>query len=307
MGINKDLTTTLSGVKLDNPVIPASGTFGFGYEFTDFYDINILGSISFKGTTKEPRYGNPLPRIADCKSGLINAIGLQNPGVDKVISEELPKLRSCFKKPLIANISGFAIDEYVHCCELMDKEEQVEIIEVNISCPNVHNGGMTFGTNPEAAAEVTRAVKAVTTKPVYVKLTPNVTNIVEIAKAVEAAGADGIVLINTLLGMRINLKNRKPVIANKMGGFSGPAIFPVALRMVYQVYEAVKIPIIGVGGIESAEDVIEMMLAGASAIEVGAANLKNPYACKEIIDNLPAAMEKYGIDSLKDIIGVAHQ
>lgn len=306
MGINKDLTTELSGVKLDNPVIPASGTFGFGYEFTDFYDINILGSISFKGTTKDPRYGNPLPRIADCKSGLINAIGLQNPGVDKVIAEELPKLRSCFKKPLIANISGFSVDEYVHCCKLMDKEEQVEIIEVNISCPNVHNGGMTFGTNPEAAKEVTQAVKAVTTKPVYVKLTPNVTNIVEIAKAVEEGGADGIVLINTLLGMRINLKNKKPIIANKMGGFSGPAIFPVALRMVYQVYEAVKIPIIGVGGIESAEDVIEMMLAGASAVEVGAANLKNPYACKEIIDNLPAVMEKYGIDSLKDIIGKAH-
>lgn len=306
MGINKDLTTELSGVKLDNPVIPASGTFGFGYEFTDFYDINILGSISFKGTTKDPRYGNPLPRIADCKSGLINAIGLQNPGVDKVISEELPKLRSCFKKPLIANISGFSVDEYVHCCKLMDKEEQVEIIEVNISCPNVHNGGMTFGTNPEAAKEVTKAVKAVTTKPVYVKLTPNVTNIVEIAKAVEEGGADGIVLINTLLGMRINLKNKKPIIANKMGGFSGPAIFPVALRMVYQVYDAVKIPIIGVGGIESAEDVVEMMLAGASAVEVGAANLKNPYACKEIIDNLPLVMEKYGIDSLKDIIGKAH-
>lgn len=307
MGINKDLTTELSGIKLDNPVIPASGTFGFGYEFTDFYDINILGSISFKGTTKDARYGNLLPRIADCKSGLINAIGLQNPGVDKVISEELPKLRKCFKKPLIANISGFSVEEYVHCCKLMDKEEQVEIIEVNISCPNVHNGGMTFGTNPEAAKEVTKAVKAVTTKPVYVKLTPNVTNIVEIAKAVEEGGADGIVLINTLLGMRINLKNKKPVIANKMGGFSGPAIFPVALRMVYQVYDAVKIPIIGVGGIESAEDVIEMMLAGASAVEVGAANLKNPYACKEIIDNLPLAMEKYGIDSLKDIIGLAHK
>lgn len=306
MGINKDLTTELSGVKLDNPVIPASGTFGFGYEFTDFYDINILGSISFKGTTKETRYGNPLPRIADCKSGLINAIGLQNPGVDKVIAEELPKLRKCFKKPLIANISGFSVEEYVHCCKLMDKEDQVEIIEVNISCPNVHNGGMTFGTNPEAAKEVTKAVKAVTTKPVYVKLTPNVTNIVEIAKAVEEGGADGIVLINTLLGMRINLKNKKPVIANKMGGFSGPAIFPVALRMVYQVYEAVKIPIIGVGGIESAEDVIEMMLAGATAVEVGAANLKNPYACKEIIENLPSVMEKYGIDSLKDIIGKAH-
>lgn len=306
MGGIKDLSTELSGVKLDNPVIPASGTFGFGYEFTDFYDINILGSISFKGTTKDVRYGNPLPRIAECKSGLINAIGLQNPGIDKVISEELPKLRQCFKKPLIANISGFSIDEYKHCCELIDKEDQVEIIELNISCPNVHNGGMAFGTSPEAAKEVTQAVKSVTTKPVYVKLTPNVTNIVEIAKAVEEGGADGIVLINTLLGMRINLKNKKPIIANKMGGFSGPAIFPVALRMVYQVYEAVKIPIIGVGGIEKAEDVIEMMLAGASAIEVGAANLRNPYACKEIIEDLPKVMEKYGIDSLKDIIGKAH-
>ena len=309
MGIElskKDISTELSGVKLDNPVIPASGTFGFGYEFADFYDINILGSISFKGTTKDSRYGNPLPRIAECKRGLINAIGLQNPGVDKVISEELPKLRACFKKPLIANISGFSVEDYVHCCKKIDKEEQVEIIEVNISCPNVHNGGMTFGTNPEAAKEVTQAVKAVTTKPVYVKLTPNVTNIVEIAKSVEEGGADGIVLINTLLGMRINLKTKKPVIANKMGGFSGPAIFPVALRMVYQVYEAVNIPIIGVGGIESAEDVIEMMLAGASAVEVGAANLKNPYACKEIIENLPAVMEKYGIESLKDIIGKAH-
>lgn len=301
-----DLSVDLSGVKLDNPVIPASGTFGFGYEFTDFYDINILGSISFKGTTKDARFGNPLPRIAECREGLINSIGLQNPGIDKVISEELPKLRACFKKPLIANISGFSIEEYVHSCKLIDKEEQVEIIEVNISCPNVHNGGMAFGTSPEAAKAVTAAVKAVTTKPVYVKLTPNVTNIVEIAKAVEEGGADGIVLINTLLGMRINLKNRKPVIANKMGGFSGPAIFPVALRMVYQVFEAVKIPIIGVGGIESAEDVIEMMLAGASAVQVGAANLKNPYACKEIIQNLPGAMEKYGISSLKEIIGGAH-
>lgn len=306
MGGIKDLSTELSGVKLDNPIIPASGTFGFGYEFSDFYDINILGSISFKGTTKDVRYGNPLPRIAECKSGLINAIGLQNPGIDKVISEELPKLRQCFKKPLIANISGFSINEYKHCCELIDKEDQVEIIELNISCPNVHNGGMAFGTSPEAAKEVTQAVKSVTTKPVYVKLTPNVTNIVEIAKAVEEGGADGIVLINTLLGMRINLKNKKPIIANKMGGFSGPAIFPVALRMVYQVYEAVKIPIIGVGGIEKAEDVIEMMLAGASAIEVGAANLRNPYACKEIIDDLPRVMDKYGIDSLKDIIGKAH-
>jgi dihydroorotate dehydrogenase (NAD+) catalytic subunit len=306
MGGLKDISTELSGVKLDNPVIPASGTFGFGYEFTDFYDINVLGAISFKGTTKEARYGNILPRIAECKSGLINAIGLQNPGIDKVISEELPKLRKCFKKPLIANISGFSIDEYKECCELIDKEDQVEIIEVNISCPNACNGGMAFGTNPEVAKAVTQAVKSVTTKPVYVKLTPNVTNIVEIAKAVEEGGADGLVLINTLLGMRINLKNKKPIIGNKMGGFSGPAIFPVALRMVYQVYDAVNIPIIGVGGIEKAEDVIEMMLAGASAVEVGAANLRNPYACKEIIEDLPRVMEKYGINSLKEIIGKAH-
>ncbi len=304
--VKNNLSVTLSGVKLDNPVIPASGTFGFGYEFTDFYDINILGSISFKGTTKDARYGNPLPRIAECKNGLINSIGLQNPGIDEVISEELPKLRKSFKKPLIANISGFSIDEYKYCCEKIDKEEQVEIIEVNISCPNVHNGGMAFGTSPEAAKEVTMAVKSVTTKPVYIKLTPNVTNIVEIAKACEEGGADGIVLINTLLGMRINLKTKKPVIANKMGGFSGPAIFPVALRMVYQVYEAVNIPIIGVGGIETAEDVIEMMLAGATAVEVGAANLKNPYACKEIIESLPTTMEKYGVHDLSEIIGKAH-
>lgn len=304
--VKNNLSVTLSGVKLDNPVIPASGTFGFGYEFTDFYDINILGSISFKGTTKDARYGNPLPRIAECKNGLINSIGLQNPGIDEVISEELPKLRKSFKKPLIANISGFSIDEYKYCCEKIDKEEQVEIIEVNISCPNVHNGGMAFGTSPEAAKEVTMAVKSVTTKPVYIKLTPNVTNIVEIAKTCEEGGADGIVLINTLLGMRINLKTKKPVIANKMGGFSGPAIFPVALRMVYQVYEAVNIPIIGVGGIETAEDVIEMMLAGATAVEVGAANLKNPYACKEIIESLPTTMEKYGVHDLSEIIGKAH-
>lgn len=304
--VEKNLSVTLSGVQLDNPVIPASGTFGFGYEFTEFYDINILGSISFKGTTKDARFGNPLPRIAECKNGLINSIGLQNPGIEKVISDELPKLRKCFKKPLIANISGFSIDEYKYCCEKIDKQKQVEIIEVNISCPNVHNGGMAFGTSAEAAKEVTKAVKSVTTKPVYVKLTPNVTNIVEIAKACEEGGADGIVLINTMLGMRINLKTKKPVIANKMGGFSGPAIFPVALRMVYQVYEAVNIPIIGVGGIESAEDVIEMMLAGASAVQVGAANLKNPYACKEIIEDLPKVMEKYGVQSLSDIIGKVH-
>ena len=304
--VDNKLETYLSGIKLDNPIIPASGTFGFGYEFADFYDINILGSISFKGTTKDPRFGNPLPRIAECKEGLINAIGLQNPGVEKVVSEELPKLKKCFNKKLIANISGFSIEEYKYCAEMMDKEEQVGIIELNISCPNVHNGGMAFGTSPEAAKEVTREVKSVTSKPVYVKLTPNVTNIVEIAKACEEGGADGICLINTLLGMRIDLKTKKPIIANKMGGFSGPAIFPVALRMVYQVYEAVNIPIIGVGGIEKAEDVIEMMLAGASAVEVGAANLKNPYVCKEIIDNLLKVMEKYGIENLKDIIGKAH-
>ena len=306
MGELKDLSTSLSGIKLDNPVIPASGTFGFGYEFADFYDINILGSISLKGTTKDPRYGNPLPRIAECTNGLINAIGLQNPGIEKVISEEIPKVQELYKKPLIANISGFSVDEYKYCCEQIDKVDQIGIIELNISCPNVHNGGMSFGTTPQAAEEETRAVKSVTSKPVYVKLTPNVTNIVEIAKACERGGADGIALINTLLGMRINLKTKKPVIANKMGGFSGPAIFPVALRMVYQVYEAVNIPIIGMGGIEKAEDVLEMMLAGASAIEVGAANLVNPYACKEIIEDLPRAMEKYGIDSLKDIIGKAH-
>ncbi len=301
-----NLSVNLSGMKLDNPVIPASGTFGFGYEFADFYDINILGSISFKGTTKDERYGNALPRIVECKKGLINSIGLQNPGIDTVIEEELPKLKKCYNKPVIANISGFSIDEYKECCEKIDKVDQVGIIEVNISCPNVHNGGMAFGTNPEAAKEVTKAVKSVTTKPIYIKLTPNVTNIVEVAKACEEGGADGISLINTLLGMRINLKTKKPAIANKMGGFSGPAIFPVALRMVYQVYEAVDIPIIGLGGIESADDVIEMMLAGATAVQVGSANLKNPYACKEIIEALPKAMEKYGIEDLNEIIGKAH-
>ena len=304
--VDNKLETYLSGIKLDNPIIPASGTFGFGYEFADFYDINILGSISIKGTTREERFGNALPRIAECKKGLINSIGLQNPGIDRVISEELPKLRKVFKNPIVANISGFSIEEYVECSKKMDKEEQVEILEINISCPNVHNGGMSFGTNPENAKEVVKAVKEVTTKPVYVKLTPNVTNIVEIAKSCEDAGADGIVLINTLLGMRIDLKTKKPVIANKMGGFSGPAIFPVAVRMVYQVYEAVNIPIIGVGGIESAEDVIEMMLAGATAVQVGAANLKDPYACKNIIDDLPKVMEKYKIEKLSEIIGKAH-
>lgn len=304
--VKNDLAVSLSGIELENPVIPASGTFGFGYEFADFYDINILGAISIKGTTKEERYGNPLPRIAECKSGLINSIGLQNPGIDAVIEKEIPHLRKIYNKPIIANISGFSIEEYVFNCEKIDNLDDVQIIELNISCPNVHNGGMAFGTNPESAKEVIEAVKKVTTKPVYVKLTPNVTDIVNIAKACEEAGADGIVLINTLLGMRINLKTKQPIVANKMGGFSGPAIFPVALRMVYQVFEAVNIPIIGVGGIESAEDVIEMMLAGATAVEVGAANLKNPYACKEIIEELPNTLKKYGIDNLKDIIGKAH-
>lgn len=304
--VDNKLEVNLCNVKLQNPVIPASGTFGYGYEFQDFYDINILGAISFKGTTQEERFGNNQPRIAECKNGLINAIGLQNPGIDEVIKTELPKLRKVYKNPIIANISGFSIDEYSYLAEKLDKEEQVEIIEVNISCPNVHNGGMTFGTNPDSAKEVTQAVKKVTTKPVFIKLTPNVTDIVSIAKACEQGGADGISLINTLLGMRIDLKTKKPVIANKMGGFSGPAILPVALRMVYQVYEAVKIPIIGIGGIESAEDVIEMMLAGATAVQVGAANLKNPYACKEIIEDLPDTMKKYNIDKLSDIIGMAH-
>lgn len=301
-----DTKVNLSGLILDNPVIPASGTFGFGYEFAELYDINILGSFSFKGTTKEARFGNPLPRIAECKNGMINSVGLQNPGVEKVIAEELPKLKKCFNKKVIANISGFSIDEYVYCCEKIDKQEQVGIIEVNISCPNVHNGGMSFGTDPKNAAEVTKAVKAVTTKPVYIKLTPNVTDIVSVAKACEEAGADGISLINTLLGMRIDLKKQKPVVANKMGGFSGDAIFPVAVRMVYQVYDAVKIPIIGMGGVSTAEDVIEMMLAGASAVQVGAANLVNPFACKEIIEALPETMAKYNIKSLKDITGGAH-
>ena len=297
---------TLSGLTLDNPIIPASGTFGFGYEFADLYDINILGSISCKGTTKEPRFGNPTPRIAECTEGLINSVGLQNPGIDKVISEELPKLAEHYKKPIIANISGFSVDEYAYTCEKIDSQKQVGIIEVNISCPNVHNGGMSFGTNANSAFEVTKAVKAVTTKPVYIKLSPNVTDIAEIAKACEAAGADGISLINTLMGMRIDLKTRKPVIANKMGGFSGPAIFPVAVRMVYQVYEAVKIPIIGMGGVSSARDVIEIMLAGAAAVQVGAANLVDPYACKNIIEELPEVMEKFGINSLEEIIGGSH-
>ncbi|MBE6196445.1 MAG: dihydroorotate dehydrogenase [Rikenellaceae bacterium] len=300
----RDTKVILSGLELDNPVIPASGTFGYGNEFRDFYDINILGSFSFKGTTKEPRFGNPTPRIAECEAGMINAVGLQNPGIDKVISEELPRLRTFFHKPVIANISGFSIEEYAYCCERIDKEEQVGIIEVNVSCPNVRHGGMSFGTSPEAAAEVTRAVKAVTTKPVYIKLSPNVTDIVAIAKACEEAGADGICLINTMLGMRIDLQRRRPVIANTMGGFSGSAIFPVAVRMVYQVAKACHIPVMGCGGVTTARDVIEMMMAGATAVQVGAANLKNPYAAKEIIEQLPVEMERLGIERLSDIIGI---
>ena len=294
---------TLCGIELDNPVIPASGTFGFGYEFAEIYDINELGTFSFKGTTKDPRFGTPTPRIAECPSGMINAVGLQNPGVEKVITEELPKLAKCFHKPVMANVSGFSVEDYAYTCEKLDKEEQVGWLEVNVSCPNVHGGGMSFGTQPEAAAEVTRAVKAVTTKPVIIKLSPNVTDIVSIAKACEEAGADGISLINTMLGMRINLRTRRPVIANTMGGFSGPAIFPVAVRMVYQVAHAVSIPVIGMGGVSSAEDVIEMMLAGATAVEVGAANLANPFASRDIVRDLPRVMNKYGIENLKDIIG----
>ena len=299
------LSVDLCGITLDNPIIPASGTFGFGYEFAELYDINVLGTFSFKGTTKDPRFGNPTPRIAECTAGMINAVGLQNPGVEKVISEELPKLKKCFDKKVMANVSGFAVEDYAYTCEQLDKCEQVGWLEVNVSCPNVHGGGMSFGTNPEAAAEVTAAVKKVTTKPVIIKLSPNVTDIVSIAKACEEAGADGISLINTLLGMRIDLKTKKPVIANKMGGFSGSAIFPVAVRMVYQVANAVNIPIVGMGGVTTAEDVIELMLAGASAVEVGAANLVNPYACRDIINDLPRVMDKYGINNLSDIIGGA--
>lgn len=293
-------------IEIDNPVIPASGTFGFGYEFAELYDINLLGTFSFKGTTKEPRFGNPTPRIAECTAGMINSVGLQNPGVEKVISEELPKLKKVFSKPVMANVSGFSVEEYAYTCEKLNDCEQVGWIEVNVSCPNVHNGGMSFGTSPDAVSKVVKAVKNVTTKPVIIKLSPNVTDIVSIAKACEDAGADGISLINTLLGMRIDIKRRKPVIANKMGGFSGDAIFPVAVRMVYQVYEAVKIPIIGMGGISSAEDVIEMMMAGATAVQVGAANLVNPFACKEIIETLPVEMEKLNIKDINEIIGGAH-
>ncbi len=297
------MSVELCGITLDNPVIPASGTFGYGYEFAELYDINMLGTFSFKGTTKDPRFGNPTPRIAECTAGMINAVGLQNPGVEKVIGEELPKLSKCFSKPVMANVSGFSVEDYAYTCEKLDKIEQVGWLEVNVSCPNVHGGGMSFGTQPEAATEVTKAVKAVTSKPVILKLSPNVTDIVSIAKACEEAGADGISLINTLLGMRIDLRTRKPVIANTMGGFSGSAIFPVAVRMVYQVAKAVNVPVIGMGGVSCARDVVEMMLAGATAVEVGAANLVDPFACKTIIEELPAVMEQYGIKDLKEIIG----
>lgn len=301
-----DTRVTLSGWTLDNPVIPASGTFGYGHEFAELYDINCLGTFSIKGTTLNPRFGNPGPRIAECASGMLNAVGLQNPGVDRVISDELPRLKEHFRKKVIANVSGFSIDEYVQCAAKLDTQDQVGLIEVNISCPNVHGGGMSFGTDPAAAAEVTRAVKAVCKKPVYVKLTPNVTDIAAVARACEQAGADGLSLINTLLGMRIDPRRRRPLLANVTGGLSGSAVFPVAVRMVWQVYEAVRIPIIGMGGITSAEDVIEMMLAGATAVQIGAANLVNPYACRDIIESLPGAMEKYRIEKLSDITGGAH-
>lgn len=301
------MRVNLCGIELDNPVIPASGTFGYGYEYAELYDINELGTFSFKGTTKDPRFGNPTPRIAECTAGMINAVGLQNPGVEQVIASELPKVAKCFHKPVMANVSGFSVEDYAHTCQKLNACEQVGWLEVNVSCPNVHGGGMSFGTDPKAAAEVTAAVKKVTTKPVIMKLSPNVTDIVSIAKACEDAGADGISLINTLLGMRINLRSRKPIIANKMGGFSGPAIFPVALRMVYQVANAVKVPVIGMGGVASAEDVLEMMMAGATAVEVGAANLVNPFVCRDIVRELPAAMEKYGIENLTDIIGGANE
>ncbi len=300
-----DTSVTLSGLTLDNPIIPASGTFGFGKEYLPYYDINLLGSFVFKGTTREARFGNPTPRIAECTAGMINAVGLQNSGVEHVIAHELQELKAYFHKPVIANISGFSIDEYADVCARLDVQEQVGILEVNVSCPNVHGGGMSFGTDPLSAAEVTKAVKAVTKKPVYIKLSPNVTDIVSIAKACEDAGADGISLINTLLGMRIDIRRKKPIIANTMGGFSGPAIFPVALRMVYQVAHAVKIPVMGMGGVGCASDVIEMMLAGATAVQVGAANLVNPAVCKQIIDELPALMQGLGIQKLSDIIGGA--
>lgn len=300
----KDLKVSLAGVTLQNPVVPASGCFGFGYGMAEYYDIDCLGSISFKGTTRDPRFGNPLPRVAECPAGMINSVGLQNPGIDAVIAEELPKMREVFHQPIIANISGFSIDEYVECCSKIDAEEQVAIIELNVSCPNVHGGGMSFGTQCESVAEVTKAVKAVTSKPLFVKLSPNVTDIASIALAAEEAGADGICLINTLLGMRIDTRTRRPIIANVMGGFSGPAVFPVAVRMVYQVAKACSVPVMGCGGVSSAKDVIEMMMAGATAVQVGAANLRDPYACKRIVEALPEEMERLGIDSLSEIIGV---
>jgi len=295
------LSVDLCGVELDNPVIPASGTFGYGYEFAEIYDINLLGTFSFKGTTREPRFGNETPRIAECPGGMINAVGLQNPGVDRVITEELPKLRKVFHKPVMANVSGFSVDEYTEVCARLDKEEQVGWLEVNISCPNVHGGGMAFGTDPKAAAEVTAAVKKVTRKPVIMKLSPNVTDIAGMARACEDAGADGISLINTLQGMRINLRTRKPVLANTMGGVSGPCVFPVALRMVWQVCRAVKIPVVGMGGVASAEDVLEMMMAGAAAVEIGAMNLVEPEICKRMIEELPEKMDRYGIRELKEL------
>ncbi len=301
-----DTRVTLSGITLDNPVIPASGTFGYGYEFAELYDINCLGSLSCKGTTRAPRFGNPTPRIAEASAGLLNAVGLQNPGVDQVIAQELPRLRQVFHKPMMANVSGFSIDEYAETCALLDREDQVGWLEVNISCPNVHGGGMAFGSDPQAAAAVTRAVKAVTKKPVYMKLSPNVTDIAAVARACQDAGADGVSLINTLLAMRIDLKRRKPLLANETGGLSGPALLPLAVRMVYQVYQAVDIPIIGMGGVSSAEDVLELMLAGATAVEVGAANLVDPFACRDIVAALPRTMEQYGIHSLREIIGGAH-
>ena len=298
---------TLCGIPLENPVIPASGTFGFGQEFAALYDINCLGSFSFKGTTLHPRFGNPLPRIAECPSGMLNAVGLQNPGVKHVKEVELPALAKIFHKPVMANVSGFSVSEYVSVVEQLSDVEQIGWFEVNISCPNVHGGGMSFGTCPDAAAEVTRAVRAVTKKPLIIKLSPNVTDIASIAKACEDAGADGISLINTLLGMRMDLRARKPLLANTTGGYSGPAVFPVAVRMVYQVYDAVKIPIVGMGGVSSAEDVLEMMLAGATAVEVGAANLVDPYASKKIVEALPQVMEQYGIKSLTELIGAGHR
>ena len=299
-------SVNLCGIWLDNPIIPASGTFGYGYEFAELYDINCLGTFSFKGTTREPRFGNPTPRIAECPAGMINSVGLQNPGVEAVIAHELPLLKPHFHKPVMANVSGFSVDEYAYTCEKLDKEEQVGWLEVNISCPNVHSGGMSFGKTPESAAKVTAAVKAVTKKPVIMKLSPNVDDIAAIARACEEAGADGVSLVNTFLGMRIDLRRRRPVVANRSGGFSGSAIFPIALRMVYEVYEAVKIPVVGMGGVSSAEDVIEMMMAGASAVEVGAANLVDPFACRDMVADLPRVMEKYRIENLTDIVGAAH-